>query len=615
MNMSSTMDMPSTMSMLTMGGPYGGSYDPCILGYTNGTYPNGTLGKGNWEPFGIYMPTSDEKTPCQAANDPWAGSTYYGHWTTYFILAGVAAVSITNAFKRLHSINRIMGIPSVVQIHPKISALFRMCSYPQLRFWQGSIPPLGPSILLFGFFVYSTLVCFLRRPFYRPPNYGSSPLGLRSEWVATAMVPWIYAAATKRNFLEFFTGISFQRIMSFHKWSPWVCLYMSIVHTWSMIIRANRQEPWWYTWSTNEVYWNGFPPLIALAWLCVMSIGPIRKRFYETFYVFHMIAAVIFLIWMYIHLANALKSWQYMHAATVLWGAAILWRALAHAFDHGWFSKIPRASFEQLPADAFLIRIPVPSNRTWSAGSYVYLRFLTVNPWESHPFTISSLPAFNGKDTPAEGHISRSHEMLFVIRPYNGITARLGRLATASPNPRACLVDGPFGGFMDSLRACDAVVLIAGGSGMSVIAPIAQAFSRSSNEIGMNRCHICRVHWAIRESAATEWFKDTLNEVGSIDIYVTGDRESKLVGKDINENGDNIQEQNHQFHLGRPELNHLVRYAANQYSGRIGVMVCGPTSMLLDARNSVAAMQAKILLSDREIQCSEIELYEESYDM
>ncbi|KAH9449898.1 hypothetical protein MJO29_014006 [Puccinia striiformis f. sp. tritici] len=591
-------------------GPYGGSYDPCILGYTNGTYPNGTIGKGNWKPFGIYMPTSAEKAPCQAANDPWAKSAYYGHWTTYFILAIFVAICIVNGIKRLDNLNRTMGLPSVIRFDYKLAALFRMISYPQLRLWRGGIPSLGPSILLFGFTVFSTLVCFARRPYYRPPNYGSSPLGLRSEWIATAMVPWMYAAATKRNFLEYFSGISLSRLMTFHKWTPWICLYMSIVHTWSMIIRANRQEPWWYTLKTNPVYWNGFPPLVALVWLCVMSLGPIRKRFYETFYVFHMLFAFVFLIWMYIHLANSLKSWQYMHAATVLWGAGIIWRTLAYGFDHGWFRRIPRASFEVLPSSAIRVRIPMPSNRTWSAGSYVYLRFLGIKPWESHPFTISSIIA----PMKVEENEDQIHEMVFVIRPYDGLTARLASLAVSSPSDlHACLVDGPYGGFMDSLRACEMVLLIAGGTGMSALIPIAQALSRSSADPGMSCCRSYRIHWAMREPTAAVWFKDQLLEIGDIDMHVTGHTESKSVVENANkENGTN--EFNPRYKYGRPDLQQIVRKAAEGYSGRIGVMVCGPMSMLLDVRNGVAQVEAGILRSEPAIRCSEMEIYEESFD-
>lgn len=621
------------MSTGNLTGIYGGSDDPCILGYTNGTYPNGTLGKGNWHRYGVYMPSVDEKIACQAPNDPWVWTQYYGWWTTYFILAGVVAVSLVNGIKRLHNLNRIMALPSVIYHHPKISALFRMASYPQLNVFRVQLPPLGPSILLFGFLTYSTLVCFLRRPFYRPPHYGGSPLGIRAEWVATAMAPWLYATATKRNFLVYFTGVSFKRIMDFHKWAPWICLYMSILHTWTMIIRIERQQPWHYTITHNKLYWNGFIPLLALGWLCVMSVGPIRARFYESFFIFHMLAAFVFLVGMYIHLENVLESWQYMHAATVLWAAGILWRLLAYSLDHGWFSRVPRAAIEAMPSDAIRLRIPVPSGRTWSAGSYVYLRFLSIKPWESHPFTISSLPA--PSHSGEEGN-----EMVFVLRPRDGMTARLKSLAnTSTVQPmRACLIDGPYGGFMDSLRACDTVLLIGGGTGLAALISIAQSLNRCGPARGMSCCTALEVHWAIRDSGCLEWFREQLVEIQNVKIYVTNETQADQVHQDqaiaieendkdqvgIKEIGVEIKEKDVEksstpslrslTQYSRPNLPEVIQKAAARYSGRLGVMVCGPYSMVTEVRNSVAKLQKSILFSEGNVKCNELELYQESFD-
>ncbi|KAI8455382.1 ferric reductase like transmembrane component-domain-containing protein, partial [Phakopsora pachyrhizi] len=595
----------------------------CILGYTNGTYPNGTLGKGNWEPFGIYMPSATEKAACQNAYEPWTETPKYGWWTTYFILAVLAVVSIINGARRLHNLNRIHGLQSPISFHPKVSALFRWASYPQLKAFGGFIPAVGPSFLIFGFLIFSIAVCFLRRPYYRPPNFGNSPLGFRSEWIATAMIPWIYASATKRNFLVYFSGVSYHRILTIHKWAPWICLFMSIVHTWAMIIRADRQQPWWYTMKTNPYYWNGIPALIALTWLCIMSLDPIRNRFYETFYVLHIFAAVVFLVWMYIHLNNLLESWQYMHSATILWGAAIAWRFVVHAFDHGWFKKIPRASVEMLGADAIKISVPMPSNRTWGAGSYVYLRFLSIRPWESHPFTISSLPApLMGKESDAHGKYG-VNQMVFLIRPRAGLTARLRSSLSASQGPlmRSCLVDGPYEGYINKLRACDSAVLLAGGSGMAAIIPVAQALKRASGEIGMSCCQNIRVIWAIKDLSCLVWFKDQLDEVkGLVSIYSTGVVDSKLKLKKSLKNESDISKQSFTpeecfgtLELGRPNIHLTIDHAVRKLSGRLGVLVCGPDSMVLGARNSVAALQKQILTSDESIQCNEIEFFEESY--
>ncbi|KAI9620175.1 hypothetical protein KEM48_008252 [Puccinia striiformis f. sp. tritici PST-130] len=529
------------MSSSNLTGIYGGSDDPCILGYTNGTYPNGTLGKGNWRRYGVYSHQLLKKAACQAPNDPWVWTQYYGWWTTYFIMVGVVAVSLVNGIKRLHNLNRIMGLPSIIYHHPKVSALFRMGSYPALKFLRVELPPLGPAIFLFGFLTYSTLVCFLRRPFYRPPHYGGSPLGIRAEWVATAMVPWLYATATKRNFLVYFTG---------------------------------------------ELLVNPEPVHMA--------------RFYESFFIFHMVAAFIFLVWMYIHLENVLDSWQYMHAATVLWAAGILWRLVAYTLDHGWFSRVPRATIEALPANAVRLRIPHQA-----MGSHILSHFHSPN----------SISQWNRRKR--NGLRTASSPRL---------TARLKTLADMPTLPaiRACLIDGPYGGFMDSLRACDTVLLPT------------TIRTRKRDVV----CTALEIHWAIRDSVCLEWFRKQLSEIESVKIYVTNEtqplqsdqntaeikeQEKEQVEIEEQEQGNvGIEEQEKKTsltptlrsrtHYNRPNLPEVIGAAAGRYAGRIGVMVCGPTSMVTEVRSTVAQLQKSILLSKKNVKCNELELYQESFD-
>jgi hypothetical protein len=244
-----------------------------------------------------------------------------------------------------------------------------------------------------------------------------------------------------------------------------------------------------------------------------------------------------------------------------------------------------------LPSSAIRIRIPMPTNRTWSAGSYVYLRFLSIKPWESHPFTISSIIASTDVDENKDrGKLSQLHEMVFIIRPHGGLTARLGSLAAAAPSSlHACLVDGPYGGFMDSLRACDMVLLLAGGTGMTTIVPIAQAFSRSTADPGITCCQTRQVHWVMRESGAAEWFKDQLAEIGTIEMYVTGQSELKVAPvSPTKENPDSAVEEstpsfNPGFKHGRPNLNQIVHKAAEQYFGRIGVMSQSSLSVIRES--------------------------------
>lgn len=649
--------MNMNMPMMNSSDMHVGSIDPCILARTNGTYPNGTMGMGKWL-FGIYKPTDDEVTACQAPHSPWADSISYAWWTTYFIVAAFVVIAVCNAIKRLHALNRFVRIHSVIGFSPRLSAFTRMLSYPQSGWFFGAIPSAGPSILLLGFLIFSTLACFTPRPYYRPPNFGSPPLSLRSEWIATAMVPWLYAFATRRNFVTYLTGVSLKGVMVMHKYAPWICLYMSLVHTGAMIIQAKMKGPWSYTWSTDEFYRNGFIPLVALAWLCVMSIGPLRSRFYEIFYFFHIIAAITFIIGMYIHLADLLNSWQYMHAAVVLWGVAILWRIVAVLVNHGWLLKgFARASINVLPGDMLKVSIPVPASLQWRPGSHVYIRFLSVYPWQTHPFTITSLPSKRrrspsvGEDSEVAMNVKPSsstekptgldaqkNEIVLLIKPLNGMTKRLLSLAqrTGSADVQlACILDGPYSGGVDGVRACDVLVMVAGGSGMSGLVPLAlDVQGRSKVEI----------HWAVRHRTAPEcWFENGWMDGADINIYVTGHEGmvDAYSGSSSNphENAQSLEApvrptneedisvtmparssgtekgdtklSSTMIHHGRPDVRSIVTSCVNKYHGRVGVVVCGPRNMSMEVRNAVASAQ-KLILKGK-TSCKELELYEESF--
>ncbi|KAH9814963.1 hypothetical protein DFH28DRAFT_894092 [Melampsora americana] len=657
--------------MSSLSGPYGGSDDPCILGYTNGVYPNGTLGLGNWQRF-KYMPTELEKAICQAPNDPWVDSPRYAWWTNYYILAAIAAIAVCNAIKRLHALNRLVGLPSVISFSPKISAYARLISYPQSSWLNGLMPATGPSILLFLFLLFTNLICFIPRPYYRPPNYGSSVLGLRANWISAAMMPWIYALSCRRNVLSYLTGISFQRLMTIHKYSPWICLYYAIIHSWTNIIRANRQQPWWWTWQNNALYRNGFPPLVALAWLCVMSLAPIRARFYETFYFFHMVAAMIFLVWMYWHTENYLESFQYLHATAALWGIGILWRILSILANQGLILRgFPRAELESLPGDVYAMKISVPAAYRWKAGSHVSIRFLTVRPWESHPFTIASIPnstyqhhSSKGKRLEKEGlstsvsattgtqvddqnedrmNLETNHEMYFLVKPYTGLTKKLNQLiiknqAKPSNLRLPCILDGPYSGFLDSIKSCDNLLMISGGTGLSALISLILELHQFDSRIQIE------VHWSIRNQEVIEtWFneKDWIEKV-KLNVYLTSSNPKEMIIKTeiqstlrreplrVDELEDGIypvqpsERSNQDFTLNekskrytlkreRPNVDLIIENATNQYHGRLGVVVCGPKLMNLSVRNAVARSQLKII-KDQSL-CKELELYEEMYSM
>jgi hypothetical protein len=209
--------------------------------------------------------------------------------------------------------------------------------------------------------------------------------------------------------------------------------------------------------------------------------------------------------------------------------------------------------------------------------------------------------------------------MVFVLRPQEGLTARLKSLANrpAVPPVRACLIDGPYGGFMDSLRACDTVLLVAGGTGLAALISIAQSLQRCGPMRGMSCCSSLEIHWAIRDSSCIEWFREQLIELENVKIYITNenqpDRSNPGKEKDhagIENNEVELEKQNEglepqdsalekqdtalekhdsalekqdknhgsipslqaQTQYSRPDLHQVIKQASSQYAGRIGVM-------------------------------------------
>lgn len=111
--------------------------------------------------------------------------------------------------------------------------------------------------------------------------------------------------------------------------------------------------------------------------------------------------------------------------------------------------------------------------------------------------------------------------MVFLIQPKSGLTKRLYNYSQRGGVQVACILDGPYSGFADAVRACDTLVMIAGGSGMSGLVPLVlDVQGRMKVEI----------HWAIRDKAAAEnWFDKGWSETAQVHIYVTGVGQSKKV--------------------------------------------------------------------------------------
>lgn len=355
-----------------------------------------------------------------------------------------------------------------------------------------------------------------------------------------------------------------------------------------------------------------------------------------------MIAAAAFVVFFFLHCQYTLTSWDYFIAAGSLYAASWLYSQLRIWLQHG--IRL-RAVATPASPDARLVRLAVRHPRaSWSPGQHVFLRFPSMlgkgHALASHPFTICSLPT-SGPDS----------EMVFYIRPRTGITAHLARLATSPAVGEAAtpslpvLLDGPYGGLKGRYYdGFDHTLVIAGGAGVGFTLALAHDFLR-------HRAPGARMTLVVadRHASLASWYADALRDVLSQDreqrsaschcgpsglavrIHHTGvapadagsessidttlsapavpphdssEEEPKPLvveghpgEKDahVTVEGQGVQPDSMDVYHGRPDIAALGREVLQDASagrGTVGIVVCGPASMVHDAGVVAADAQA-----------------------
>ncbi|KIM21864.1 hypothetical protein M408DRAFT_18293 [Serendipita vermifera MAFF 305830] len=578
---------------------------------------------GGHEMNGHYVPTGDEMMEYQSTREPWAESVKYGYYTIYFCGAMLGVFFLINGLKAALFWSKMRNNSPTPTFKSKIIATARLLSYPRLPYptarivnYLWAVGPLGPNILLFIGFLYFNLYCWVNPWYYRLPFYGSPPLGLRSEWIATALLPFVFVLGAKRNLISWITGVSHDKLQVFHQGAAFVVVYMSLVHTISMTIQSLMEVPWADTYASSYIYWTGFAALGALLWLYIGSLPFVRKRLYEGFYLLHIAASIMFIGFLYAHGLDLLDTNAYMQATIGLFGFGIVVRIIMMFISNVLFRHRAQVSLQ-----SGSIRMTIPTNMKWSPGMHIFIRFLHVRPFESHPFTIASIPASTD---------SEQNEMVFVIRPEGGFTRVLAEVAaTVSPERKfPVILDGPYGDEgHNSLRAYNHVLLLAGGTGITFIAPLLADLVRAIKQKD-GPCKKVDLVWAVKNYDAVKNFESEFLEMSrdagvaggtvTLRVHVTGDAgdEEKHADTPSSEKGSVSEEVDSSSltitrAVGRPDIRSIIAQKGSHCSGQVGVAVCGPLSLMTDASNAVSNVQLDILRG--RASCTEMYLRSETF--
>ncbi|KAJ7072972.1 ferric reductase NAD binding domain-containing protein [Mycena amicta] len=566
-------------------------------------------------------------------HDWWTADLDYAQTTVAFFCAAILASALLNVAARIRGRSASPGSPRP-GIADKLTAALRYAAARQFYFHTTNwyTPPLAAILGVCGMCIFILTLTLAARPFYWPNDAMgmSQPIATRAGWISIAVMPFMIAFSTKINFVSLLTDTSHEKLQVFHRWAAFFMYITSLVHTFPFIITSIRRGMMEAMWSGTSLYWTGVAALVPQTYLILMSWGPIRSRYYETFKKLHFIAAGFFMAALFCHVDWTLTSWSvvifescpykrasrhYFYATGAIYGLAWLTRVVRTLYTTGF--GLP-ACIDSVGPD--LIRLTIASRGfKWAPGQHVFIRVLGLgmHALTSHPFTISSVM------TRAADDANANVELVLVLRARGGLTRALQRRIAGKPGwTTRVVLDGPYGGLHSprALERYERVMFLAGGTGATFVLPLfADLLSKVKSASGS--CKQVDFVVAVPDPDNYAWMAPQISTLVSssaeisVNVRVHYTRTESADEKDIKDSGSDIvevQEDNVSTLYGRPVLGEIVREAsASASASTMAIIACGPDGFLYDVRNAVAGCQLDI--ADGFGGCKDLFLHTETY--
>ncbi|TVY19818.1 Ferric/cupric reductase transmembrane component 7 [Lachnellula arida] len=580
------------------------------------------------------------------------------HYATIFWYGIVVVIVLAAIFKfvlRMMARSRLKGAAAdkrtpntsscIAQIAGTTSTYIRKITYPQISpphhasFFH--LPPFGIFILLFLYLLFILLLEFIKQDI--PGDQHSEAIGIRAGWLTITQLPLLILLSGKINLIGLITGVSYERLNILHRWVARTMLLTATIH-------MGVQQGLWNHLGLLTLEWNtddcpptekkiGIQAYAFLLWMNLTTLFPLRNSWYELFVLQHILTFFGFIISIMLHLPDtALYTRIYVFIPI---GLYILDRILRTA-RYAWNNINPgRATLIGCEGDVVKIVVKSRGVRRWRPGSFVLLGMPRFGVGQSHPVTISSVPA------------SHDGELVFILKAHDGFTKRVFDAARTGVVPltaetseegrsrdgkdtHIALIDGPYGGTHLDLASFSTVVLIAGSTGVSFTLPILLDIAERTKSVKLPVREVVFV-WTVKARGCRLWVEEELRSVLealgnfgigiTVKVFITGNEEfgeesegressaeiseqDEEVKVEPTENGneeearwDEKRKDTPPFHRaespnttlqsGRPDIHAILAEAQSLANGEMGVAVCGPVGLAASTRNSVARLEGK----------------------
>lgn len=446
-----------------------------------------------------------------------------------------------------------------------VTALSRELAYASVPLalparFRWTTPTLGRTVLVSAEFVLVMVLCFYKLD----PNdqWQWEDIGYRTGFIALAQLPLVFLLAGKNNIIGFLIGSSYERLNWLHRWTARILFLTVTLHMGFWFVDWARYDYIKVKLTTDLITKRGFASWCILLWIVLSSLAPIRRWNYEFFVIQHIVTIAGFAGAVYLHVPAEVKVWVWIPIGLAIFDRVVRALLIAYANLSVFHPKKDRegfwackATFEPLGSDMTRIIVNNPPIN-WSVGQHLLLSCHSIAPFQSHPFTIASIPQ-DGK-------------MEFLVKSKAGGTKRIFKhaqkhqgLPLTNANPRASyrapvIIEGPYGN-IQPLRQFDSILLIAGSSGSTFTVPLMRDIvaswkthdpSKMSRDIfrspGGAVTRYIRFVWVVKSRDQFGWFAAQLTTVAQdveqlrggghdiqidMSIYVTCDEDLVAEGK------------------------------------------------------------------------------------
>ncbi|PYH48527.1 ferric reductase family protein [Aspergillus saccharolyticus JOP 1030-1] len=355
-----------------------------------------------------------------------------------------------------------------------------LTNHQQLK-WFHTIPKRLDLLIVFGWWAvcvilscvdYQSFKGNIQTPSLSQQNW--QYLSGRTGILSYACLPFLWLFGGRNNIFLWATDFNVQSFNIFHRHVARACTILAVVHSINYTVVFQVYEGRYHTALKQNYFYMG---VVATVVMCVMLFQSgtwLRRRFYETFLIIHVLLAILTIYALFRHTSlNGTAHNFYLWPMVAIWGfdRAVRYLRVIYCNWSVWagkgFVKTTSSTVTYSPASD-LIRIemtPAAKGLTPASGQHYYLyQPSTLRGWENHPFTLGCYN-LSGPEP----------KLTFYIRPYDGWTRRLrdrcrwadtGALAIT---PRL-LLEGPYG-HQAPLHTFDTLLLIVGGTGIAAAVP------------------------------------------------------------------------------------------------------------------------------------------------